>query len=200
MVNLRHIERPASNVAVGALVFFHGFYGIPEDFLAFLDKLDPERRFQGYLPQAQHEIGGAGRYSWEHPDSTESVDHELAPVAAWLDALPFDPARLVLGGWSQGAWVTYALGLAAGRPRPRGLLALGGGWPADVGLDLAAPLPAVAIAHGTHDDAVDVENARRARASLEAAGAAVLYRETEVGHTIDPAIVPDLRTFVAALT
>jgi phospholipase/carboxylesterase len=128
------------------------------------------------------------------------MEQQLAPVASWLDALPFDPARIVLGGWSQGAGVAYALGLSAGRPRPAGLLALGGIWlPKEVDLDLRGPLPAIAIAHGTLDDAVDVQFARQARDCLESAGATVFYLETAVGHEIDQATIPDLRGFLAAL-
>ena len=41
--------------------------------------------------------------------------------------------------------------------------------------------------------------ARRGRDVLERAGATVLYRETNVGHEIDEAVVPDLRAFLAKL-
>jgi predicted esterase len=34
---------------------------------------------------------------------------------------------------------------------------------------------------------------------LERAGAAVLYCETQIGHRIDEAVIPDLRAFLAKL-
>src|SRR5215212_6136200 len=55
----------------------------------------------------------------------------------------------------------------------------------------------VAIAHGTADPVISVEFGRDARTRLEAAGADVLYREAPVVHTIDPAIVPDLRDWLS---
>ena len=195
---LRHVDRAARGEPVGALVFFHGYFGIPEDFVAFVDKIDPERRFHGYLPQGPYPVAD-GRASWFDQDSTESPETQLAPVAEWLDALRDPPERTVLGGWSQGANVAYTLALAAGRPRPAGILALGGGFRDEIAPDLARPLPPIAIAHGRADDVVPVDVARHVRDRLEEAGASVVYRETDIGHEIDQAVVPALRAFLAKL-
>jgi phospholipase/carboxylesterase len=195
---LRHLERPDAGEAAGALVFFHGYFGIPDDFLAFLDKIDPGRRFDGYLPQAPWHVRD-GRWSWFDWEAPESPEKQVAPVAAWLDSLGVVPARTVLGGWSQGGVMAYALALAPGRPPPSGLLALGAQLPIGPPLRLEPPFPAIAIGHGAADDAVSVEHARQARDVLRAAGADVLYLETGIGHQIDQEIVPDLRAFLAQL-
>ena len=63
------------------------------------------------------------------------------------------------------------------------------GWAAD----LVSPFPPVAIAHGTYDPVIPVEFGRAARATLEAAGADVLYLESAIEHWIDPQVVPQLR-------
>ena len=161
-----------------------------------MEKLDPERRLHAYLPRGPLELS-EGRADWVELNAPARVAAQLAPVVAWLDSLPFPRERVVLGGWSQGAAAACLLALAAGSARPAGLLCLGGTLPTHViELDLEAPLPAVAIAHGTHDDAVPVAAARNARAVLELAGAEVLYLETGVGHELDQAVLPDLRTFV----
>lgn len=168
-------------------MFFHGYSGEPSDFLDFLDKLDPERRFHGYLPEAPHPGG-----SWFDRDSAD-------PVVAWLDALPYDRSRTVLGGWSQGANVALSLGLGDRHRRPAGVLALAGGFRHELPPDLRRPLPPVAIAHGLRDESVPVTVARSTRDLLESAGGTVLYRETDVGHAIDEAVIPDLRGFLARL-
>lgn len=98
-----------------------------------------------------------------------------------------------------GANVAFTLALGAGRTRPAGLLALGGGFRDGPPAELEPPLPRVAIAHGAADDAVPVDVARRARDVLQRAGTRVLYRETDVGHEIDDAVIPDLRAFLAEL-
>jgi len=104
----------------------------------------------------------------------------------------------VLGGFSQGAVMAYALGLFTGRPRPAGIIALSGFVPTVPGfeLDLAEPFPPVAIGHGSFDPVIGVEWGRRARAQLEAAGANVTYKESPIDHTIDPSFIAELRPWL----
>ena len=192
---MQALERPAEGAADGGLVFFHGYHGIPGDFLGFVDKLDPERRLHAFLPRAMHPVGDEGRWSWFASDGPRSLD-ELRPVLDWLDALPFPPGQLVLGGWSQGAVVAYAAGLGEGRPAPAGVVALGGALPR--GMEIAGSAP-VAIGHGRADESVPVAEARQARDTLRARGVPTLYLETDIDHRIDQAIVPALRAFVAGL-
>jgi phospholipase/carboxylesterase len=96
--------------------------------------------------------------------------------------------------------MSYALGLGQGRPRPRMLIALSGFIPTVVGWEpeLAPPFPPIAIAHGTYDPVIPVEFGRSARDMLEGAGADVWYRESPIEHSIDPQVVHELRTLVAA--
>jgi phospholipase/carboxylesterase len=197
-VTVRHVERVAAGDPVGALVFFHGYGGSPEEMVGFLDKIDPERRFHGYLPEAPYRDPDGGR-SWFRRCSTERAETQLVPVVEWLEGLPYRREKTVLGGWSQGTNLAYALALGAGLARPAGLVALGGGFRDGLPPDLERPLPPVAIGHGRSDDAVPVDVARQAREVLERAGAAVLYCETEIGHSIDEAVIPDLRGFLAKL-
>lgn len=197
-MTVRHVERPAGGDPVGALVFFHGYGGIPEEWVGFLDEIDPKRRFHGYLPEAPH-LDPDGHRSWFRRCSTERPETQLVPVVKWLEGLPHRREQTVLGGCSQGTNLAYALALGPGQARPAGLLALGGGFRDELPPDLERPLPPIAIAHGRGDDAAPVDVARRAREVLERAGAAVLYFETEVGHGTDEAVIPDLRAFLARL-
>src|SRR5207247_7696920 len=96
--------------------------------------------------------------------------------------------------------MSYALGLGKDRPRPAGLIALSGFVPTVEGfeLDLERPLPPIAIGHGALDPIIGVEWGRRANALLEQAGAEVLYRESPLPHTVDPAFLAELRPWLAA--
>jgi phospholipase/carboxylesterase len=107
---------------------------------------------------------------------------------------------VVLGGFSQGAVMSYALGLGRGRPKPTAILAFSGFVPTveSFELDLDGPLPRVAIGHGTYDNVIGVEWGRRARDLLTEAGADVLYREYPLPHAIDPAFLVELRPWLAA--
>ena len=143
----------------------------------------------GYHWYAIRELGFPDR-------ETFTASYERA--SAWLDGLGVPPERTVLGGFSQGAVMSYAFGLAADRPRPAGVLALSGFIPTVEGftLDLERPLPPIAIGHGTYDPVIGVEWSRQAKEQLEAAGADVLYREYPLPHTIDPRFLAELQPWV----
>ncbi len=194
---LSHLVRPAAGDPEGLLVLFHGRGTDERDLYPLLDHLDPERRLLGATPRGPLHLppGGAHWYAvreigYPDPDTFLST---FGLASSWLDALAAEtgipPDRTVLGGFSQGAVMTYALGLGKGRPRPAALVALSGFIPTVPGfrLDLSLPLPQVAIGHGALDGVISVEWGRQARRILEDAGAQVLYQETpHLGHTIDP--------------
>ena len=110
------------------------------------------------------------------------------------------PDRTVLGGFSQGSVMSYALALGAGRPRPAGLIALSGFLPTVDGLeyDLEPPFPPIAIGHGTYDPVIGVEWGRQAKELLERSGADVLYREYPLPHTVDPSFLGELQPWLEA--
>ncbi|HEY5662362.1 MAG TPA: hypothetical protein VIR59_16380 [Gaiellaceae bacterium] len=191
--------RPAAGKPEGALVLFHGRGADELDLFPLLDAFDPERRLVGATPRGPLSLppGGAHWYALGGIGTPEAETFFASYAAAseWLDGfvaghgLGFD--RVVLGGFSQGGVMTYALSLGEARPRPAGLIGLSSFVPTVEGfsLDLSPPLPPVAIGHGTLDNVIGVEWGRRARALLEEAGAEVLYRETPMFHQIDPQFV-----------
>jgi phospholipase/carboxylesterase len=207
-VTIEQRVRPSAGEPEGLLVLFHGRGADEHDLFPLLDALDPERRLLGVTPRGPLSLppGGAHWYAVReigYPDPATFLP-TYAAVSGWLDALAEEtglrPERTVLGGFSQGAVMTYALGLGRGRPRPAGLVALSGFIPTVEGfeLDLEKPLPPVAIGHGTVDPVISVEWSRRARQLLQEAGADVLYREYPLPHTIDPQFLPELETWLAS--
>jgi phospholipase/carboxylesterase len=204
---LAHEIRPAAGEPEGALVLLHGRGTSEHDLVPLLDDLDPDRRLVGVTPRGPLELppGGAHWYvvrrvGYPEPDSFIPTFERLT---AWFDALPeaigVAPERIVLGGFSQGAAMSYALGLGEGRPRPAGLIALSGFMPTVDGLTLALDgldgYP-VAIGHGSLDPVIDVSLGRSARERLEQAGADVLWSESPVPHALDPEFLPELERFV----
>ena len=190
-------------------MLFHGRGADEHDLYPLLDLLDPARRLFGATPRGPLRLppGGAHWYAvYEigHPDpATFTETYRLA--SGWLDdlvaATGVTAERTVLGGFSQGAVMTYALGLGAGRPRPAGLIALSGFVPTVPGfaLDLDAPLPRVVVGHGALDPVISVDWGRRARDLLRKAAADVSYRESpHMGHSIDPTLLRELPSWLAA--
>ena len=188
------------------LVLFHGRGADEHDLVSLLDALDPERRLLGVTPRGPLSLppGGAHWYVVRrvgYPDPATFLP-SYAAASRWLDELAAEtgipPSRTVLGGFSQGAVMTYAVGLGKARPRPAALVAMSGFVPTVEGfeLELEPPLPPVAIGHGTYDPVIRVEFGREARILLEQAGADLVYRESPLPHTIDPRFVLELRGWI----
>lgn len=210
-MSLAHLLRPAAGAPEGALVLFHGRGADEHDLFPLLDMLDPERRLLGATARGPLSLppGGAHWYAVRrvgYPDP-ETFHSTYPQVTSWLDELLSEhgiaPERTVLGGFSQGAVMSYALGLGARRPRPAGIMALSGFIPEVEGFELdlgnAARLP-VAIGHGTHDPVISVEFGRDARDRLAEAAADVTYRESPMAHTIDPAFLRELPDWLRRAT
>ncbi len=195
-MSLRAFERPAVGEAEGALILLHGRGADGRQLEGLFDVLDPGRRLLGLAPRAPHEQGrGSHWYDVDEPGAPEreSFLTSREQASEWLDGLGFAPERIVLGGFSQGAVMSYALALAAGRERPRAVIAISGYLPEVAGwdLDFQPPLPSFAVGHGRYDEVIPVELARAARAKLEAAGAELLYREWPLGHGLDPSFLEE---------
>jgi phospholipase/carboxylesterase len=196
------VVRDAAGEPEGALVLFHGRGADEHDLAPLLDVLDPERRFVGITPRGPLSLppGGAHWYAVHeigYPDpSTFLPTYEL--VGEWLDGLGFPPERMILGGFSQGAVMSYAMSLGRGRPRPASVLALSGFVPTAEGLelDLEQLLPRYAVGHGTLDPVIGVEWGRRARALLEEAGAELRYAEYPLPHSIHPGFLLQVRDWL----
>jgi phospholipase/carboxylesterase len=185
-------------------VLFHGRGADEVDLAPLLDILDPERRLLGLAPRGPVALppGGAHWYAVREigfPDPDTFLP-TFAQLSDWLDGalaeVGIDLGRTVLGGFSQGAVMSYALGLAADRQRPAGILAMSGFIPTvesfELDLESRAGLP-VSISHGTYDPVIGVEFGREARDRLDAAGLRVSYREDPVAHQIAPAAVAQAR-------
>src|ERR671910_2479973 len=138
-------ERPAAGDAHGLLVLHHGRGADETDLLALADLLDPERRLHAVTPRAPLQLPGWPGYHWYvvprvgYPDP-ETFHAAYRRLAAFHDALwertGVGPEQTVLGGFSMGSVMSYALGLGAGRPAPAGVLAFSGFVPMVEGFEL----------------------------------------------------------------
>ena len=206
-LELHRLERPAAGEREGALVLLHGRGADEHDLYPLLDALDPERRLLGITPRAPLALPPGGAH-WYRLGGIPTPDPatfwpSFDALSTFLDGLPVPLDRVVLGGFSQGTAMTWALGLAAGRRRPAAIIALSGFMPEVEGLELSlADLEGypIAVAHGSLDPVIPSEFGRAAAERVRDAGADLLWRETPVGHTIDPRVLPELQAFVAAAT
>jgi phospholipase/carboxylesterase len=203
-------ERPAEGEAAGLLVLHHGRGADELDLLGLADVLDPGRRVHVVTPRAPLLLPGSPGYHWYlvprvgFPDPA-TFAAAYGALAALHDELwtrtGLGPERTVLGGFSMGAVMSYALGLGADRPAPAGILAFSGFIPTVEGWrpDLQRPRsPGVFIAHGTRDPVIPVEFAHDAAQRLREGGLEVSYHESALGHQIDPAHLGVARDWLSA--
>jgi phospholipase/carboxylesterase len=205
---LVHSVRQAAGEPEGALVLLHGRGTSEHDLFPLLDVFDPDRRLVGITPRGPLTLppGGAHWYAVRQigfPDPATFRD-TYDRLQRWLDAVLAEHgvpvAQTVLGGFSQGTVMSYALGLGPDRPAPAGILAMSGFIPTvesfELDLENRQGYP-VAIYHGSLDPVIAVEWGRQARDRLLEAGADVLYREAPAPHTIDPREIPVLADWVS---
>jgi phospholipase/carboxylesterase len=180
-------------------VLHHGRGTDERDLLGLADLLDPRQRLRVVTPRAPLVLDGSPGYHWYlvprvgYPDPTtfNAACEALAELhdGLWVET-GIEPARTVLGGFSMGAVMSYAMALSGERPAVAGILAFSGfvptveGWAPAFDDRLATR---AFVAHGSRDPIIGIEFARRARELLEAGGLAVSYHESELGHQIDPA-------------
>ena len=194
-------ERPAEGEPDGLLVLHHGRGADELDLLGLADLLDPARRLHLVAPRAPLSLPGLPGYHWyvvprvgyPDPDTFEAARRALGELHDELwQRTGIGPERTVLGGFSMGSVMSYALALSGDRPKPAGLLAFSGFVPVVAGWepDLAgrAGLAAL-IAHGRADPVIGVQFGRRARDMLTGGGLQVEYHESDVGHQIDRAAI-----------
>jgi phospholipase/carboxylesterase len=198
LTELVHVERGAAGEADGLLVLHHGRGTSEQDLLPLADALDPRRRLRVVAARAPFRLEGMPGYHWYrvlrvgHPDP-ETFAASTAALGELHDELwestGVGPERTVLGGFSMGTVMSYALGLHADRPSVAGILAFSGfiptveGWEPELA---ERTMTSVFIAHGRSDPVIGVEFARRAHAMLEGAGLEVEYHESDAQHYIDP--------------
>jgi phospholipase/carboxylesterase len=211
MTDMVHLLREPASDPEGALVLNHGRGADEHDLYGLLDQLDPERRLLGVTTGAPLTNVPPGGRHWYlvprvgYPDrETFAASYEL--LTGFLDGLlaargiPWE--RTVIGGFSMGSVMSYAVGLGPDRPSPAAILAFSGfiptveGWEPDLAGREGLP---VLIHHGRNDPIMEVGFGRQANELLSNAGLAVDYIETDAGHWLPPDVLPRAAEVVLAV-
>jgi len=179
-------------------VLHHGRGTDERDLLRLADLLDPEGRLHVVAPRAPLVLDGPGyhwylvpRVGYPDRDTFQAAREALAELHDGLwEETGVGPAETVLGGFSMGTVMSYAMALSADRPPVAGILAFSGFVPT---VDDWQPRfddrqsTRAFIAHGRRDPIMEIGFAHRARQLLEQGGLDVEYHESDIGHQIDPA-------------
>ena len=132
---------------------------------------------------------GARQYTWDFVVGRGRYGPDVAAIDRALEQTfsryAIDPARVAVGGYSDGASYALSLGIANGDLFTH-VLAFSPGFmaPAD-----QQGVPNLFISHGTHDNVLPIDRcSRRIVPEVQRAGYDVLYREFDGPHTVPPAI------------
>lgn len=199
--------RPSASRSPRLLLLIHGWTGDENSMWVFVRNFPND--YWMIAPRAPHITEPTG-YSWRPPhagprggpsfdDLRPSADALIRLVDDYMAANKIDARQFDAMGFSQGAALTNTLALLyPNRIRRAGVLA--GFVPAGAeSVVEKRPLNGKPffVAHGTLDEMVKIEYARRSIQMLERAGANVTYCEDEVGHKVSANCLRALESFFA---
>jgi phospholipase/carboxylesterase len=198
-MSFKSISIPAKNgQPVGVIISLHGWGSNCYDLPSLVPLLNlPDYHFE--FPDAPlphpHVPGGKMWYDLETkeyrglPESREVLKDWLMSLET-KTGLSF--SKTFLAGFSQGGAMTLDVGLSFPFA---GLICLSG-YLHSVPSPSSHILPPTLIVHGRQDQVVPLGAAVRSREAFTALGAAVEYREFDMGHEIRPEVMDLMRSFV----
>src|SRR6516165_4930202 len=120
-MKLSYLERPAAGDPEGLVILHHGRGADERDLLGLADVLDPSGRLHIVTPRGPLTVPGWPGFHWYtvprvgYPDR-ETFDEAYRKLAAFheetWERTGIGPGETVLGGFSMGSVMSYALGLA----------------------------------------------------------------------------------------
>ncbi|WP_211308000.1 GDSL-type esterase/lipase family protein [Geodermatophilus normandii] len=173
---LLHVPAGGLTGPAPLVVVLHGAGGDAEGGLGLLRSPADERGLVLLAPASRGPTWDA--VTRGHGPDVALVDRALAAVFA---ALPVDPERIAVAGFSDGGSYALGLGLANGRLF-RQVVAFSPGFVPPAG---RTGRPRVFVSHGTADDVLPVDRtSREIVPALRGEGYEVTYREFDGGHEV----------------
>ena len=180
---------PTHDAPFPLFVLFHGAGGSGEGVLRRLGSAPDEAGVAVLAPDSRDSSWDAVRDSFG-PDVT-FVNRALERV---FDSVAIDPARVAVGGFSDGATYAISLGLINGDLFHR-VVAFSPGFVVD---GTPRGKPDVFISHGTADPILPIDRTSRPIvSSLRKRGYSVTFREFLGGHEIPADIVHDIMRWIS---
>lgn len=184
------LPKSATNSPLPLLLFLHGATQSAEDMFWYLDSAPDETGVAILAPNSRDTTWDAitGSYG---PD----VDFLNRALERTFETVSIDPARIAIGGFSDGATYAISLGLING-DLFKHVAAFSPGFVID---GAAQGKPSFFISHGTRDHILPIDRCgRRIAADLKARGYQVTFREFDGDHEIPPDVMREGLRWVAS--
>jgi len=193
------------------ILLLHGYGSNEEDLFSFATELPDE--YYIISARAPYDLQ-YGSYAWYainfDADENKFSDNEQAKssrdlIAGFIDELttnyPIDSDKIALLGFSQGAVLSYSVALSYPEKIQK-VIALSG-YISDAIFEkdyLKNDLSKLKIfaSHGTADQVIPVDWARKTKPFLDKLGIASNYKEYPIGHGISPQIFDDFKNWLKA--
>lgn len=186
------------------LILLHGVGSNEKDLFSFADRIPGE--YMVISARAPITLGPSS-YGWYQVDFStgkpvydpEQAERSRNTLIAFIEGLgrkhTFDPQRVYLCGFSQGAILSYSVALT----RPdlvHGIAAMSGRLLEEVKPKVQRTPDlkklSILITHGTEDGTLPVQGARDADAYLRTLGLSPTLKTYSAGHTVNAAMLADL--------
>ena len=191
------------------LLLLHGYGSNEADLFSFASELPDE--YYVISLQAPHDLS-YGSYAWYsinfNADASKFSDLDEARTSRTLllttldelvQSYPIDKQSVTLIGFSQGAILSYAVALSEPE-RIQRVAALSGYLNTEIAVDGFAQNNFSSLrifaSHGTVDQVIPVEWARKAPETLAALGIKIQFHEYPIGHGVSPQNFFDLKNWL----
>lgn len=194
------------------LILLHGWSAEQHHLAAYVPLVDPDERFTAACPRAPHDLPESDGASWYDRTDTgpepasfrQALDTLDTFVADEMARTGIDPARTVLGGFSQGGFLALALALRSTSPAFAGVWAMCCALPEVDGLELDLTAgsgdgrPAL-IQVGEHDPIIPPDRGRAAATALTGAGWNVATHGYDMAHSQRIEMMVDAKAWLATI-
>lgn len=171
-----HLPQNATESSFPLFVMLHGATQSAEDMFWYLGTTPDEAGVAVFAPNSRNTTWDAIGGSFG-----EDVAYLNRGLEQVFETVAIDPARIAIGGFSDGASYGLSLGLING-DLFRGVVAFSPGFVID---GMPHGKPRVFISHGTHDHILPIDRCgRRLAAGLISRGYEVTFREFDGDHEI----------------
>ena len=205
---LYHLSKASSIEGKDAplLILLHGYGSHEQDLFSFASELDD--RYTILSLRAPYDLGFGG-HAWFNIDFTpegikvyddSEIQSSLALVKDFIQQAKttygVGNEKVILAGFSQGAILSYLIGLSDPEAID-GVLAMSG-FIRQHSLTESSDKEklkqlAICITHGTEDPVISIQQARESKAYLEEQGLTFEYHEYPMAHGISPECLAEIR-------
>ena len=189
-----------------AIILLHGVGSNEQDLFSFSNQLPAD--VYVISPRGPFTLG-AGRYAWYNVDfstgkpiinaAQEATSREVIRTFINQIKQEYHVNEVYLGGFSQGAIMSYSIGLTH-PAEVQGVVSLSGRILDEirpfVKKDAHLSKLKVLVAHGAQDNTLPIHYARAAKNFLESLGVQLTYHEYPIAHQINNEVLQDLNNWL----